>query len=90
MQHTLYIVQKSWVSISTDFWARFPLSTTFFQRKAKKSRQGNALARERVLFQERVLFLGQEGGGSGMLFNRVNSLNRATSLTRVITDTVLE
>ena len=38
----------------------------------KKSRQGNALARERVLFQERVLFLGQEGRRSGMLFNRVN------------------
>ena len=25
------------------------------------------------------------GGGSGMLFNRVNSLNRATSLTRCLT-----
>ena len=37
-----------------------------------------------MLFQERVLFLGQEGGGSGMLFNRVNSLNRATSLSGAI------
>ena len=34
----------------------------------KKSRQGNALARERVLFQEHVLFLGQEGEGGPACF----------------------
>ena len=34
-----------------------------------------------MLFQERMLFLGR-GGGSDMLFNRVNSLNRAAGKER--------
>ena len=34
-----------------------------------------------MIFQERVLILSQEGG-VGMLFNKMNSLNRATSLSR--------
>ena len=39
-----------------------------------------------MLFQERVLFLGQEGG-SGILFNRVNSPQTLHEGTRVQLET---